>query len=127
MTKAKKPIKKNPYDKLFKNFVEFVYHYQRHLNLEDWNIKVSRSTEDSIALAQVMCDPLHRHAHMIMFECEEMLEAHEKKIEQVALHECLHILLAELVSVNADARSSEEHCEMAEESVIRVLEKRLLS
>jgi hypothetical protein len=107
-----------------KEFHGYLMKWQEILSLGDWRIeRVNKIAKD--AMASVEFDPPARLASYRLgsFGGEEINSA---SLEMTALHECLHILLHDLIEATADRNSTEEQREMAEHRVINLLEKLLL-
>lgn len=107
-----------------KEFHGYMMKWQEILSLGDWRIeRVNKIAKD--AMASVEFDaPARLAAYKLgSFGSEEI---NSNNLEMTALHECLHILLHDLVETWADRHSTEEQREMAEHRVINLLEKLLL-
>lgn len=107
-----------------KEFHSYMMKWQEILSLGDWRIeRVNKIAKD--AMASVEFDAPARLAtyRLGSFGSEEI---NSRNLEMTALHECLHILLHDLIETTADRNSTEEQREMAEHKVINLLEKLLL-
>ncbi len=110
-----------PNEQQAKQFDEFVRHWQRLLNLQDWRIERGIKPARG-AMASVECDSPARLAIYRLgdFGAEAITAS---SLSHTALHEVLHIFLYELISAAQDQKSTPEQLESAEHRVINVLER----
>jgi hypothetical protein len=103
-------------------FDAYVQKWQQLLNLQDWRIERS-SLSAKHAMASVEFNPPARLAVYKLgdFGSEAITP---QSLEQTCIHECLHILLFDLINVATD-KSSDEEIETAEHRVVNLLEKLL--
>jgi len=95
--------------------------WQAVLNLQDWRVERGRRQAKD-AMAQVVFDDSARLANYSTGDFGH-IDANEENISATALHECLHILLHDLVQAASDRGSTADDIESAEHRVINVLEK----
>ena len=110
-----------PNEQQAKQFDEFVRHWQRLLNLQDWRIERGIKPARG-AMASIECDSAARLAIYRLgdFGAEAITPS---SLSNTALHEVLHIFLYELISAAQDQKSTPEQLESAEHRVINVLER----
>lgn len=105
------------------SFTVFVKSWQQRLGLNDWRIE--RSLRKTKNMAEVKIEHLHRLATYRIGEHFGGSPVNAKTLEATALHELLHVLLAELVN-QVEYGIEGEALESAEHRVINTLEKLLL-
>lgn len=103
-------------------FDAFVEKWQDRLGLKDWRIE--RSTKPTRYMADVTIEHSSRLAHYRLGPFGAAPVTPES-IEATALHELLHVLLAELVN-QVDYGITGTVLESAEHRVVHVLEKLLM-
>jgi hypothetical protein len=110
-----------PNEQQAKQFDEFVRHWQRLLNLQDWRIERGIKPARG-AMASVECDSPARLAIYRLgdFGAEAITPS---SLSHTALHEVLHIFLYELIAAAQDQKATPEQLESAEHRVINVLER----
>lgn len=99
-----------------------ILRWQNKLGLIDWRVEPGERAAKG-AMATVEFNPAARLAIWRLGDFGAEVITPES-LSLVALHECLHILLFDLVNV-ASARSTDEELESSEHRVINVLEKLL--
>lgn len=104
-----------------KTFDNQMRYWQGLLNLHDWRVERGKKPAKD-AMAQVTFDESARLANYSTGDFGH-IEANNETISATALHECLHILLHDLVQVASDRGSTSDDIEAAEHRVINVLEK----
>ncbi len=117
-------VKKFLTDEQNKQFDQAVQHWQQKLNLADWRIARGDGNAKG-AMASVS------------FNCQARLATYrtgdwgndpmdDYTIRATALHEVLHVLLAELLWLKANQPEAEPLLESAEHRVVNTLEKLLM-
>jgi len=104
-----------------KEFDSQMRRWQGVLNLRDWRVERGKKPAKD-AMAQVSFDESARLANYATGDFGH-IEVTQESISMTALHECLHILLHDLVQVATDRGSASDDIEAAEHRVINVLEK----
>lgn len=101
----------------FDKFKSFVLEWQNTLGLTDWHIYFNHTKLDN-SFADTACSASGRGV-MIRFSTSwEDRPVVDKELRECALHECLHIVTAELLN-EARARFADEYTlEAAEHSVV---------
>lgn len=105
-------------------FDGFVLKWQARLNLGDWRIERGRKPAKG-AMATVEFDEPARLATYKLgdFGAEAITP---QSLEKTAVHELLHILLHDLITVAQDRASTPDALEAVEHRVVNVLEKLLV-
>jgi len=114
---------KNPVTEDHANlFRVLVRKWQEKLNLMDW--RVERSTKKTRAMADVMIDA---SARLACYRLGDFGSApiNEDTLEELAIHELLHVMLTDFKVICQSNASTEEQLCSAEHSVINRLEKLL--
>jgi hypothetical protein len=107
-----------------KEFHAYLMKWQAILSLGDWRIeRANKPAKDAMASVEFDAPARLVSYRLGSFGGEEI---NSSTLEMTAVHECLHILLHDLVETTADRNSTEEQREMAEHRVINLLEKLLL-
>jgi hypothetical protein len=119
---VKNPVTPKDADK----FEAYMLEWQDKLNLKDWRI-VRSSKRASGAMAKVMKrhveDRLASYRIGVDFGSEEVSN---HTLESTAVHELLHILLAELLEVAEAPGHTQEQLMSAEHRVVNTIEKLLV-
>jgi hypothetical protein len=92
------------------------------LGLGDWRIAVSDQRSRRKVMAEVVCDLEQRSATMRLGNDFGRTPVTERSLSDTALHECLHILLHELIQFARDD-DKQEDIDSAEHRVINILER----
>ena len=102
-------------------FDMYMAHWQDVLSLRDWRIEPGNRPAKN-AMASVEVNPPARLAVYRLgdFGAEKITPASLKK---TALHECLHLLLHDLIETAANHGATPDQLEAAEHRVINVLER----
>jgi len=104
-----------------KSFDSQMRRWQGVLNLRDWRVERGKKLAKD-AMAQVAFDEPARLANYTTGDFGHA-EVTQESISMTALHECLHILMHDLLQVATDRGSTADDIEAAEHRVINVLEK----
>lgn len=107
-------------------FWNYLYAWQRRLGLQGWRI-VRSPVEAKAAMAQ-MCR-LDRTQRQVTARLGTMWKATpvtDVNLERTAVHELCHVLLADLIALAQDQRTSPEDLACAEHAVINTLEELLV-
>lgn len=99
-------------------------YWQAALNLDNWRVELSDAPAKDGAYATVQWDRENRLALVLLTDRWPKAPTKEQ-ISRLALHELLHVLLADLCS--AAAGGEEAEIDAAEHAVVALLEKRLFS
>ena len=104
-------------------FAECVKKWQKTLSLGDWRIEKGAKPAKQ-AMASVEFNENARLATYRLgdFGAEKITP---ESLDKTALHELLHVMLHDLMSVAQDPKSSQEEVEMQEHRVINLLEQLL--
>lgn len=110
-----------PSEEQAEQFDECVRHWQTILNLMDWRLERSIKPAHH-AMASIQFD---NNARLGTYQLGDFGAApiNNQTLSMTALHECLHVLLYDLITVAQDRSSSPEEIESAEHRVINVLER----
>ena len=112
----------------FGKFKMFALDWQRRLGLTSWSLYFDRKKEDMRdTYACCYWDMGSQLATIVLTtDWDDLRPKNDGELERVALHEVLHVGLAELVS-QAEARyTTQAAIDMAEHSIIRRLENSLM-
>lgn len=126
-TKKKPEPPKNPVTQSGRDaFAMYVHKWQDALNLHDWRICASQKPAAKANMAEV-----------VKFDLEARLATYrigddfggtpvtDASIEEIALHEVLHVFLRELLDFSGNPASNEKDVNSAEHRVIHTLVKLL--
>jgi len=115
------PVKNMPSAEQALLFDQCMNHWQEELSLGDWRIeRGSRPAKGAMASVEFN-QPARLATYRIGdFGAERITPDSLKK---TALHECLHVLMHDLIEIATDRGSSAEQIEAAEHRVINVLER----
>ena len=106
----------------FEAFKKTVVYWQNKLGLTDWKLYLSHDTVEN-TLAWVRRDNEGRCASIGLSVNWEHQKVSRKLINECALHEVLHILLANLRYAGQQRQTTETDFSIAEHEIIRRLEK----
>lgn len=107
-------------------FCENVKDWQSKLGLVDWDIQLRHGkTVDALATTNV--NLTGRVATIVFATVWPNDLITDERIKRVAVHEVLHVLLADIVIIGESRYISDSEMEPAEHAVIRRLEKVLVS
>jgi hypothetical protein len=105
--------KNAPTPEQVKEFEGYLKEYQTLLNLRDWRIEHGVRPASKGTMAEVEIQPEHRLATWYLGQDWGACPVNKKTLRGTALHECLHILLKQLidacVSRDALAIAAQEH------------------
>jgi hypothetical protein len=115
------PVKNIPSADQVLLFDQCMVHWQEELSLGDWRIeRGSRPAKGAMASVEFN-QPARLATYRIGdFGAEKITP---ETLKKTALHECLHVLMHDLIETATDRGSSEEQIEAAEHRVINVLER----
>jgi hypothetical protein len=122
----KKPMK-NPVTELHAQlFAACVVFWADVLGLNDWRIVVSEVRASGKVMAECYKIDLEQRSATIRLgkDFGPTMEVTQRNLSDLALHECLHIFLYELIQFAKD-NLSEEDISSVEHRIINVLERRL--
>jgi hypothetical protein len=104
-------------------FAECVKKWQKTLSLGDWRIeKGSKPAKQAMASVEFNDNARLAIYRLGDFGAEVITP---ESLDKTALHELLHVLLHDLLTVAQDAKSSDDEVEMQEHRVINLLEQLL--
>lgn len=104
-------------------FAESVKKWQKVLSLGDWRIeKGAKPAKNAMASVEFNDNARLAVYRLGDFGAEKITP---ESLDKTALHELLHIMLHDLMTVAQDPKSSEEEVEMQEHRVINLLENLL--
>ena len=104
-------------------FAECVKKWQKPLSLGDWRIeKGSKPAKQAMASVEFNENARLATYRLGDFGAEKITP---ESLDKTALHELLHVMLHDLMSVAQDPKSSQEEVEMQEHRVINLLEQLL--
>ena len=114
-------MKNTPNAEQARLFDMYMAHWQAVLSLGDWRIEPGNRPAKN-AMASVEVNPPARLAVYRLgdFGAEQITPDSLKK---TALHECLHLLMHDLIDIAADRGATPDQLEAAEHRVINVLER----
>jgi hypothetical protein len=96
--------------------------WQMLLGMQDWRVVPSAKPATKGALAEVaMCDLEARLASIRIGKDWGAAARDPRRVEQLAVHELLHVFLFEYRTACADPRSTDEHTMSVEHRVINTL------
>lgn len=126
MKKAKKPPVNKVTDEHAAQFAAAVVFWCDVLGLHDWRVTVSeiRSTRSSVMAEVYKFDLEQRSATIRLGKDFAHNPVNERVLSELALHECLHVFLHELIQFSRENLNGEDIAS-AEHRVINVLERRL--
>lgn len=107
-------------------FAKFLREWQDRLALGDWRVEPSRKKPLTNALADMHSEPEHRLASWRLGVDWKGVEITPEALESTAIHELLHVLLAELIDAAKNSATPTELLNSIEHGVIIVLERLLL-
>jgi hypothetical protein len=115
------PVKNIPSADQVLLFDQCMAHWQEELSLGDWRIeRGSRPAKGAMASVEFN-QPARLATYRIGdFGAEKITP---QTLKKTALHECLHVLMHDLIETATDRGSSAEQIEAAEHRVINVLER----
>lgn len=122
------PNQTTPNDR--KRLAEFVKKWQWRLGLMDWRINVSPIPSKRTVMAEVYKQDFEQRCATIRMGASfgEVTEVNDTSIESLAVHELLHIFLAEFKTLALDGESNAaDTVSSAEHRVINILEVLLLT
>jgi hypothetical protein len=106
-----------------KFFAECVKKWQLTLSLGDWRIeKGSKPAKNAMASVEFNENARLATYRLGDFGSEKITK---ESLDKTALHELLHVLLHDLMTIAQDPKSSDEEVEMQEHRVINLLENLL--
>jgi hypothetical protein len=122
----KKKPPQNPVTEIHaQQFAACVVFWADVLGLHDWRVVVSEKRSTRKVMAEVYKFDLEQRSATIRLGTNfGNTEVTERNLSDLALHECLHIFLYELVQF-AKENLSEEDISSVEHRIINVLERRL--
>lgn len=106
-------------------FWEAMTHWQEKLGLQDWRITQSMRPPPGAMACMDKWDWAARQVRCRLNRNWKSEEPTPEAISKTALHECLHVLLHQLIESAKDARSLPEDVAAAEHAVINTLERLL--
>lgn len=98
-------------------------HWADLLGLKDWIIDAQLSDIDTPAAVELMQDSHSATIHLNRKQAHSPKDAY---LNRVALHECLHIMLCDLVTLARSRTVLENEIEWVQHAIIRRLESVLL-
>lgn len=98
--------------------------WQEKLNLRDWGVTLAKQRASSDAYADVVADVQNRAATIRLGSSWN--DPSDREIEAVAVHEMLHIFLAELIDFAKQPGLSVESITSIEHRAIKVIETLLV-
>ena len=102
-------------------FDQYMAHWQAVLSLGDWRIERGNRPAKN-AMASVEINPPARLAVYRLgdFGAEQITP---ESLKKTAAHECLHLLMHDLIETAADRGATPDQLEAAEHRIINVLER----
>ena len=117
------PVKNMPSAEQALLFDQCMIHWQEELSLGDWRIERGSKPAKGAMASVEFNHPARLATYRIGdFGAEKITT---QTLKKTALHECLHILMHDLIQTATDRGSSDEEIEAAEHRVINVLERML--
>jgi len=102
-------------------FDQCIIHWQEELSLGDWRIERGSKPAKGAMASVEFNQPARLATYRIGdFGAEKITP---QTLKKTALHECLHVLMHDLIETATDRGSSAEQIEAAEHRVINVLER----
>lgn len=100
-----------------KKFSKYVYYWQKELGLFDWSIYVDHDDIDD-AYAKNYHNHKGRVSNIVLSKEWPDRRISDKELNACALHECLHLVTADLMCEATSRYTQEFDVERAEESVV---------
>jgi predicted polyphosphate/ATP-dependent NAD kinase len=102
-------------------FDQCMTHWQEELSLGDWRIERGSKPAKGAMASVEFNQPARLATYRIGdFGAEKITP---QTLKKTALHECLHVLMHDLIETATDRGSSAEQIEAAEHRIINVLER----
>jgi len=102
-------------------FDQCMWHWQEELSLGDWRIERGSKPAKGAMASVEFNQPARLATYRIGdFGAEKITP---QTLKKTALHECLHVLMHDLIETATDRGSSAEQIEAAEHRIINVLER----
>ena len=101
----------------YKEFRGYVDYWQRELGLFDWNIHFEHRDEDD-AYAKTFMSYKGRVATIVLNVDWFDRQVDSRGLKKTALHECLHLVTADLMCEAASRYTQEFDVEKAEEAIV---------
>jgi hypothetical protein len=115
------PVKNMPSAEQVLLFDQCMWHWQEELSLGDWRIERGSKPAKGAMASVEFNQPARLATYRIGdFGAEKITP---QTLKKTALHECLHVLMHDLIETATDRGSSAEQIEAAEHRVINVLER----
>ena len=115
------PVKNMPSAEQALLFDQCMIHWQEELSLGDWRIERGSKPAKGAMASVEFNQPARLATYRIGdFGAEKITP---QTLKKTALHECLHVLMHDLIETATDRGSSAEQIEAAEHRVINVLER----
>ena len=115
------PLKNMPSAEQALLFDQCMWHWQEELSLGDWRIERGSKPAKGAMASVEFNQPARLATYRIGdFGAEKITP---QTLKKTALHECLHVLMHDLIETATDRGSSAEQIEAAEHRVINVLER----
>jgi len=115
------PVKNMPSAEQALLFDQCVIHWQEELSLGDWRIERGSKPAKGAMASVEFNQPARLATYRIGdFGAEKITP---QTLKKTALHECLHVLMHDLIETATDRGSSAEQIEAAEHRIINVLER----
>ena len=108
-----------------RQFGQYIKQWQRKLNLGDWRVVKGRGASMDETMADVVISYPDKLATYRLGDFGDK-PIDQRDLESTAVHELLHVLLADLIEVVRDPRSDENHRLAAEHRVVNTLESILV-
>ena len=115
------PVKNMPSAEQALLFDQCMIHWQEELSLGDWRIERGLKPAKGAMASVEFNQPARLATYRIGdFGAEKITP---QTLKKTALHECLHVLMHDLIETATDRGSSAEQIEAAEHRIINVLER----
>ena len=115
------PVKNMPSAEQALLFDQCMWHWQEELSLGDWRIERGSKPAKGAMASVEFNQPARLATYRIGdFGAERITP---QTLKKTALHECLHVLMHDLIETATDRGSSAEQIEAAEHRIINVLER----